>query len=57
MQENKYFYKGIPLSEYCKDNDININSIRSRIWKKKHNKKIRKLYRARNCRYGYGGLW
>ena len=39
MQENKYFYKGIPLSEYCKDNDININSIRSRIWKKKHNKK------------------
>ena len=39
MQENKYFYKGISLSKYCKDNDINISSIRSRIWKKKHNKK------------------
>lgn len=39
VQENKYFYKGIPLSKYCKDNDINIRSIRSRIWKKKHNKK------------------
>ena len=39
MQENKYFYKGIPLSKYCKDNNINISTIRSRIWKKKKNKK------------------
>ena len=39
MQESKYFYHGIPLSKYCKDNDINISTIRSRIWKKKQSKK------------------
>ncbi len=39
MQENKYFYKGIPLSKYCKDHNININTIRTRIWKKKKSKK------------------
>ena len=39
MQESKYYYNGIPLSKYCKDNDINISTIRSRIWKKKQNKK------------------
>ena len=39
MQESKYFYNGIPLSKYCKDNNINISTIRSRIWKKKQNKK------------------
>lgn len=39
MQENKYFYNGIPLSKYCKDNNINISTIRARIWKKKQNKK------------------
>lgn len=39
MQESKYFYNGIPLSKYCKDNDINISTIRSRIWKKKQSKK------------------
>ena len=39
MQENKYFYNGIPLSKYCKDNNINIRTIRSRIWKKKQSKK------------------
>lgn len=39
MQESKYFYEGIPLSKYCKDNGININTIRSRIWKKKQSKK------------------
>ena len=39
MQESKYFYNGIPLSKYCKDNDINISTIQSRIWKKKQSKK------------------
>ena len=39
MQESKYFYNGIPLSKYCKDNNINISTIRSRIWKKKKSKK------------------
>ena len=39
MQESKYFYKGIPLSKYCKDNDINISTIRSRVWKKKQDPK------------------
>ena len=39
MQESKYYYNGIPLSKYCKDNNINMNTIRTRIWKKKHNKK------------------
>lgn len=39
MQKNKYFYKGIPLAKYCKDNNINISTIRARIWKKKQTKK------------------
>lgn len=39
MQESKYFYKGMPLSRYCKENDINISTIRARIWKKKQSKK------------------
>lgn len=39
MQENKYFYKGIPLSFYCKDHEMNLKTIRSRIWKKKNNPK------------------
>lgn len=39
MQENKYFYDGIPLSKYCIDNGINISTIRARIWKKKQSKK------------------
>ncbi len=38
MQENKYFYNDIPLSKYCKDN--NINTIRARIWKKSKAKNI-----------------
>lgn len=38
MQESKYFYDGIPLSKYCKDNGINANTIRTRIWKKKQSK-------------------
>ena len=41
MQESKYFYNGIPLSKYCKDNNINISTIRSRIWKKKQNRKYK----------------
>lgn len=40
MQENKYFYNGISLSKYCKDNNINISTIRARIWKKKQSKKF-----------------
>ena len=40
MQESKYYYNGIPLSKYCKDNDINISTIRARIWKKKQSKKF-----------------
>ena len=39
MKESKYFYNGIPLSKYCKDNNINISTIRARIWKKKQSKK------------------
>ena len=39
MQENKYFYNNIPLTEYCQDNGINISTIRARIWKKKHSEK------------------
>ena len=39
MQESKYFYNGIPLSKYCKDNGINMSTIRARIWEKKQNKK------------------
>ena len=39
MQESKYFYNGIPLSQYCKENNINVDTIRARIWKKKKSKK------------------
>lgn len=28
---SKYFYNGIPLADYCRDNDLNVNIIRSRI--------------------------
>ncbi len=42
MPEDKYYYNGIPLSRYCKDNGININTVKTRIWKKKHNKKYEK---------------
>ena len=41
MQESNYFYNGIPLSKYCKDNNINISTIRARIWKKKQSKKYK----------------
>lgn len=39
MAKSKYFYNGIPLSKYCKDNNINISTIRARIWKKQKSKK------------------
>ena len=39
MQENKYFYNGIPLTKYCKENNINVDTVRTRIWKKKNSKK------------------
>ena len=41
MQESKYFYNGIPLSKYYKDNNINISTIRARIWKKKQSEKYK----------------
>ncbi len=39
MQESKYFYKGIPLSKYCKDNKLNLKTIRAKILQKKNNPK------------------
>ena len=39
MQDSKYFYDGMPLFKYCEENNINVNTIRTRIWKLKHNKK------------------
>ncbi|MGM9834945.1 MAG: hypothetical protein ACI31M_04130 [Bacilli bacterium] len=39
MQESKYYYNEVPLSEYCRENDMNIKTIRTRIWKKKNNPK------------------
>lgn len=39
MQESKYYYNEIPLSKYCRDNDMNLKTIRTRIWKKKNNPK------------------
>lgn len=41
MQESKYFYNGIPLFKYCKNNNININTIRGRIWKKRQSNKYK----------------
>lgn len=43
MQENKYFYQGIPLAQYCKEHNINISTIRARIWKMRNNKKYDNL--------------
>lgn len=39
MQQSKYFYKGIPISMYCKEHKINLKTIRSRISKKKNDPK------------------
>lgn len=36
--KNKYFYKGIPLSIYCKDNNINYKSILTKISEIKNDK-------------------
>ena len=67
MQESKYFYHGIPLSKYCEDNDININTIRTRIWKLKQKEKYKNYseqeivnivienYRTNNVKYMYKG--
>ncbi len=41
MQESKYFYNGIPFFKYCKDNNVNINTIRGRIWKKRQSNKYK----------------
>lgn len=41
MSENKYFYNNIPLPKYCKDNNINIDTVRTRIWKKKKDPKFK----------------
>lgn len=43
MQESKYFYQKKPLSQYCKENNLNIDTIRTRIWKMKHSKKYKDL--------------
>ena len=42
MKESKYYYNGIPLSVYCKENGINISTVRARIWKKRRNHKYDK---------------
>lgn len=39
MQDSKYYYNEIPLPKYCKDNGMNLKTIRNRIWKKKNNPK------------------
>lgn len=39
MQQSKYFYKGVPISMYCKEHKINLKTIRSRILKKKNDPK------------------
>lgn len=31
----------MPLAEYCKKNNLNINTIRTRIWKKKQSEKYK----------------
>lgn len=43
MQEVKYFYHNQPLTTYCAEHDININTVRTRIWKKRHNPKYASL--------------
>lgn len=42
MQDSKYFYEGVPLTRYCKEHEINPNSVRTRIWKKRNNPKYEK---------------
>lgn len=42
MQDSKYFFEGVPLTQYCKEHEINCSSIRTRIWKKRNNPKYDK---------------
>lgn len=67
MQESKYYYQGIPLSKYCKENNINISTVRGRIWKKRNSKKyenysldqiIEEVIRAygTSTKYKYNGM-
>ena len=39
MQQNKYFYNGIPISKYCQERNLNIKTVLSRIYKLKHHPK------------------
>ena len=39
MTDSKYYYNGVPLRDYCKENNINISTVFSRIWKLKRNNK------------------
>lgn len=39
MGDSKYFYNDIPLAEYCRIKELNVSTIRTRIWKKKQSKK------------------
>lgn len=67
MQESKYFYNVTSLSKYCEDNDININAIRTRIWKLKKKEKYKNYseqeivnmvienYGTNNVKYMYKG--
>lgn len=67
MQESKYFYHGIPLSQYCKNNNINYKSILARINKLKKDSKyisftqqeiVDKVIKAygTNTKYFYKGM-
>ena len=67
MFKPKHFYKGVSLTEYCKMHGININTIRTAIWKKKKDKRyesysdeeiidiVIKLY-GTNTKYMYKGM-
>jgi hypothetical protein len=39
MQDNKYYYNGIPLADYCKKHNIKLGTMYGNIYKKKHNPK------------------
>ncbi len=67
MQESKYFYHGIPLSQYCKNNNMNYKSILTRINKLKKDSKyisftqqeiVDKVIKAygTNTKYFYKGM-
>lgn len=61
----RYYYEGIPLSIYCRKNDINVNTITARINKKqKQNPKLTDQQvvdlvmstRGQNTKYYYGDI-